>query len=96
MGFFYWGEENNPNRRQRGRYVTINPRSLGTLHRVDRHDADRQAIRRYERNPNAALDGGRPWATRGVFGGLTLQNGHHRRQAAINRGRRLRVWIPEG
>lgn len=102
MGFFYWGEENNPRRardaeRPGGHYETVDPRRLIPRHRVDRDERDRAAVERYEREPDSEYDrwSGEVWATRGLLGGLHLQNGHHRRQAAINRGRRIRVWIPD-
>lgn len=95
MGYFYWGEENNPRRQQAptGRFVDVNPRSVTPLHAVN-SPGDRAAIEHYRRHPNRSLDGGVPWVKVGVFGGRLLQNGHHRRQAAIESGRRLRVWIP--
>lgn len=90
-----WNADGTPDRSPKvGHWAEVNPRALRPQHRVDRNERDRVAIRHYERHPHAAQDGGYPWVQRGMFGGWSaLQNGHHRRQAAINRGRRLRIWV---
>lgn len=82
-----------PPARARVRRVRVNPRRLKPLHGVDPKSA---AVKHYERHPNTWIsdESGYPFATVGWFGGLNLQNGHHRRQAAINQGRPLDVWVP--
>lgn len=97
----HWGPCNcKPGRRTqdedlnaRGHWEWMNPRSLSPLHRVDRNEADRRQIRHYERNPDDRADGGVPWVQQGMLFRSPLQNGHHRRQAAINKGRKIRVWV---
>lgn len=95
----HWGpcncNEREDTGRERGHWETVNPRSVTPSHRVDRDAQDDRDVRHYERNPNAALDGGVPWVQQGIFFRSSLQNGHHRRQAAINKGRRLRIWVRE-
>jgi hypothetical protein len=75
------------------RFENVNPRKT----QVHNHRLNKDAVRYYESNPNGRYQGGggNPIGFRQSDGSVYIVNGAHRRQAAINRGRRVRVKVYE-
>lgn len=61
---------------------------------VHNHRLDPRAVEFYERDPGGRFNGGgRVVGRRDASGRVHIVNGTHRRQAAINRGRRVEVEV---
>jgi hypothetical protein len=104
MGFFYWGEENNPSRQAPARQTPTRPNYHRAPHRtIDPRTVkwantplDESAVREYERNPNRRSSDGDPFVVVGKDGVARGWNGKHRATAAMRQGRKLRVRFWDG
>ena len=101
MGFFYWGEENNPAKSgapeskpnyHKAPKQTIDPRTVQWANTP----VSEKHVRRYEVDPNRYADDGDPFVVIGRDGVARGWNGKHRAIAAMRQGRMLRARVWDG
>jgi hypothetical protein len=107
MGFFYWGEVNNPKNQKLPRNAPKGAR-VGGYRKPNYHKAEKRwidphevtwastplnekAVQAYEENPDRWSDDGDPFVVVNEHGVVEGWNGKHRAVAAMRRGRKLKV-----